>query len=321
MIARIFRPAFTVRRSLVVLGAVVGGLIFPAASMAVTRLPCSKKSHVTCQIKTTPIHKGNKGFLFTAFIQQGSPAAYGGRNPTVIQNILFKHNGSATENDNYTFSSTHGRPLAFSTGTSTRALQFVTIKGTFAKGRGSINMAFHATGSPHQVKVPKGCHGHGGESRSGKLSGSYTLKADNLGTITQKTFQKATISTASIHCSPKSSGYEVQNMTGSPFVDVFKNSSNKVTETIQKEPNGNGWAFLYTYYAKNLPATDYKIGPGLKTASITGADAISGSAKYTSKKTGKHKTTGTISGSLAVTFASIGQVKAFPKPRRAEQTH
>ena len=80
MIARIFKPAFNIRRSLVVLGAVVGGLVFPAVSMA-----------TTYQIKTTAIHKGSQGFKLTLAIHQGIPTGYGGRYPNSVAGILFKH--------------------------------------------------------------------------------------------------------------------------------------------------------------------------------------------------------------------------------------
>jgi hypothetical protein len=311
LLVRIFRQAFTVRRSLVVLGAVVGGLAFPAASMA-----------VTAQIKTTPIHKGNQGFQFTLWLKQGTPAPYGGRNPTVVQGILFRHNGNATENDNYTFSSTGGHKLTFKAGKNAKALQFAKVTGTFANNRGSVNLTFKANGPAHHVNVPKNCKGHAGERRTGTLSGSYTLKADNLGTITQKTFKNATISSAAFVCHKSTHGYDIRTTDfGETFVDVAKSPSNKVTETIQKEPNGNGWAFLYTYYVKGLPSTDYKVGSGMKTASITGASGISGKATYTAKKKSSHKTTGKLSGTLAATFAAIGKVQPLTKPRSAEQTH
>ena len=310
MIARIFRPAFTIRRSLVVLGAVVGGLVFPAVSMA-----------VTAQIKTTPIHKGNQGFLFTLWIKQGGPTGYGGRYPNSVQGILFRHNGNATENDDYSFSSTKSHPLKFQQGAKPNSLQFAKMTGTFANGRGSINLTFHATGPAHHVSVPKGCSGTAGQRRSGTLSGSYTLKADKLGTITQKTFKKATISSANVVCIPKTHGYDVQTLIGSPYVDIFKNPSGKVTETIDKTPHGSGWQFSYKYYATGLPGSDYKVGSGLKSAHITGGGGIKGTATYTSVKSSSHKTTGHLSGSLAATLASIGNVKAFPSKRSAEQTH
>jgi hypothetical protein len=311
MVARILRPVFTVRRSLVVLVAVGGGLVFPAASMA-----------VTAQIKTTPIHKTSKGFMFTLLIQQGQPTGYGTRYPNSVQAILFRHNGNATENDNYSFSGK--KTLQFKPGAKPNSLQFAKITGTFAKGRGSINLTFHATGPAHHVNVPKGCQGQGGESRSGTLSGSFTLLADKLGTIKQSTFKKATISSANYSCVPKSHGYDVQTLTGSTYVDIYKNPSNKVTETIEYEPSGSGWAFIYKYYVTGLPGSDYKVETrkNLKKAIVKGAGGFSGtSATYSSKHSSKHKTTGKIKGSLAATLASLGKVTAFPKPRRAEQTH
>jgi hypothetical protein len=319
MIARIFKTRFTVRRSLVVLGAMVGGLVFPAASMAATKpVPCSKPKTGTCQIKTTPIHKGSKGFQLTLAIHQGQPTGYGGRYPNSVQGILFKHNGNATENDNYSFSS----GMKFSTGSSRKALQFATISGTFAKGRGSIHLTFHATGSAHHVKVPKGCQGQAGESRTGTLSGSYTLHADHLGTITQKSF-KATISTASWQCNPKTHGYDVTTLKGNPLVDIFKSSTGKVTETIDNEPSGSGWVFSYEYKVTGLPSSNYNVqtSSNLKKATIKGGGGISGSATYTSSHSSKRRTSGKVSGSLAANLASIGKVKAFAKSRTAAQTH
>lgn len=73
------------------------------------RLPCvshpGTHPNPTCQIKTTPIHKGSEGFQLTLSLKQGAPTGYGGRYANSASGILFKHNGSATENDNYTFSS------------------------------------------------------------------------------------------------------------------------------------------------------------------------------------------------------------------------
>jgi hypothetical protein len=314
MMARIFKSAFTVRRSSLVLGALVGGLVFPAASMA-----------ITYQIKTTPIHKGNQGFLFTLWIKQGGRAPYGGRNPNLVEAILFKHNGSTTENDNYTFSSTKSHPLKFKQGANPQSLQFAKMTGTFANGRGSINLTFHASGPAHRVNVPNGCKGHGGERRSGKLGGSFTLHADKLGTITQKTFQKATVSSAAFVCNKPTHGYDVETADfGEPFVDIFKSSSNKVTETIEKEPNGNGWAFLYKYSVTGLPSTDYKIETtkNLKHAVVQGGGGITGGATYTSqsRKAQTRHTKGTLSGTLAATFGALGHVQAFPHARKATQS-
>lgn len=289
----------------------MGGLAFPAASMA-----------VTAQIKTTPIHKGSQGFQLTLWLKQGTPAPYGGRNPTVVQGILFKHSGNATENDNYTFSSTPGRKITFKAGANPKTLQFAKVSGTFAHNGGALSLTFKATGPAQHVNVPKGCKGHAGERRTGTLSGSFMLNANNLGTITQKTFKNATISSAAFTCNKSTHGYDLRTTDfGQTFVDVYKSPSNKVTETIQDEPNGNGWAFLYTYYVKGLPSSDYTVGAGLKTAHVTGASGISGKAKYSSSKKSSRKTTGKLSGTLAATFAAIGPVKPLAKTRKAEQTH
>lgn len=154
------------------------------------------------------------------------------------------------------------------------------------------------------------------------MGGSYTLKADKLGTITQKSF-KATISTANYTCNQASHGYDVTTLTGNPIVDIFKSPSEKVTETIDKEPAGNGWVFIYGYKVTGLPGSDYDVQTpsNLKKASIKGGGGISGNGTYSSPHSSKHRTVGNVSGSLADNLASIGTVKAFPKSRPAAQTH
>jgi hypothetical protein len=312
----IFRSAFTVRRSSLVLGSVVVGLAFPAASMAATDT-----------VSTTPIHKGSQGFMLRLTIQQGPPTGYGGRYPNAVTATLVKKSdsGHATETDTYTFSGQQ-KHLKFTTGS--KALQYVKITGKATNGDGSINMAFHATGKPVHFKVPNGCFSDtgasGGTKRSGTLSGSYTLHANKLGTIKQKSF-KATISNISWTCSRPTHGYEVQTLTGNPYVDVFRGAKGKVTETIDDSGRVGGpvaWSFEHSFIVRGLPSSDYKLSTThLNTATVKGAGGITGTATYSSTKSSSHKTTGTMKGSLAAPFVSIGKLNAFPKTRSATQSH
>lgn len=307
MIVRNLRPTFPGRRSLLVLGTVVVGLAFPAASMA---------AKATDQITTAGVTKA-KGFKLSLDIKQGQLTGYGGRYPNSVLGLLNKTNGHATQSNQYTFSSFGGRVLKFK---GSKDLSSASMKGTFAKGRGSINMTFHATGKEYRVKLPHGCQGNGGYRRLGTLKGTYKLHADNLGTITVKSF-KATLSTTSFTCNKPTHGYDVQTIGGNPYVDIFKpSSSGAVTETIYQSSSGNGFAFIHEYIAKNEPSSAYSVGSGLKKATIKGVGGISGSASYTSKQSNSHHTTGTVSGSLAVTMATIGKVTAFPSKRSAKQS-
>jgi hypothetical protein len=312
MIARIFRSTFTTRRSFLVLGTVVVGLAFPAASMGTTD-----------QIKTTPIHKGSQGFQLTLAIHQGVPTGYGGRYPNSVAVILFRHTHNGTENDNYAFSTPKPAGTHKINFSGSKDLSSAQIAGSFVNSGGSINMTFHATGKPSHVNVPKGCTGHGGTKRSGTLSGSFTVHADNLGTITQNSF-KATISTAAFQCYKASRGYELQTSGYNPaWVDIFKTSaSSPVSEEIDVSNTGNGWAFDHKFTASRAPTSDYKLNTSkLNSATVKGADGITGKATYSSKKSSKHDTVGKMSGSLAVTFGTIGKVKAFPSSRGAKQNH
>lgn len=327
MIARIFRPAFTARRSLLVVGTVLAGLVFPAASMggadhaAAHRLPpCAPhpghRLVATCQIKTTPIHKGSKGFDLTVFFKEGALTGYGGRFANSVAGILFKHTGNATENDNYAFSG----GIKFTVSKS--PLQSATMTGKFAKGRGKMHLTFHATGKPSPAKVPKGCSGQAGTKRTGTLKGSFTLHADNLGTITQKSF-KATISTASYQCNKPTHGHDVQTVGFKPaWIDVFKNATGSVSEEFEVALGGTKWTIDHTYTVSKLPSSDYSFNSKtLNKATVHGGGGISGTATYTSPGHSSRHTTGTMSGSLAVTYASIGKITAFPKKRAAKQSN
>jgi hypothetical protein len=308
---------------LLVLGIVVLGLALPATSAAGVN-PCSQSDvQATCQINTTPIHKGSKGFELTLSITQQVQEGYGG--PVKVNSlagVLFRHRGQATESDYYSPFGSRRHPLEFSWGgTRTRPLQFVKIKGTFADGRGSINLTFHATAPARHVTVPKGCWGHGGRRRPGILSGSYTLRADKLGTITQKSF-KATITTAAYTCNP-AHAYGVQTDASHhlPLLFVLKPSSTGlVTETIDAFNDGNAGFFQYSYTVSGLPSSDFTLNPStLNRGHVIGAGGISDTATYTSKHSSTIGTTGRMSGSLAVTFASIGRATPFPISRAAQE--
>jgi hypothetical protein len=291
----------------------MGGLVFPATSLATTD-----------QIKTKPINKG-PGFHLTLAIHQGQPTGYGGRYPNSVAGVLFKHTTKGTENDNYSFSGSKAHPLKFQQGSKPASLQFAKVTGTFGNSGGSINLTFHATGPAHHVSVPKGCTGHAGQSRPGTLSGSYVLHANKLGPITQKSFQ-ATISSASFQCNKATHGYDVQTTGFKPaWLDVFKSSSTApVSEEIEVSKGGTSdWVYEYTFKVSGLLTSHYKINTtsNLSKATVIGGGAITGTANYTSTKKSSHQTVGNMSGSLAVTFASIGNVKVFPSSRSAKQSH
>lgn len=308
MIVRIVKPALTVRRSLLLLGTVVLGLAFPAVSMA---------ANVPVQIKTKAINKGSQGFKLTLSVHL-APHSYDDY-PDWLVGTLFKHTPKGTENDSYGFVGAIGHPLK----TAVKGLQSAKIKGTFANNGGSIDLTFHATGPAQHVSVPKGCTGHPGERRSGTLSGSFTLHADNLGTLTQKSFQ-ATISTASINCVKRPHGYDLETSSAtSAYVSVFKASSTgSVFETIDLGGIGDGWEVDHRYTVSGLPSSDFRVNRSkLNRGHVVGGGGISGNATYASTQSSTHHTTGTMNGSLAVTFASIRKVTAVLNGRGARASH
>jgi hypothetical protein len=310
--------AFGSRRTIVaavlVLAMVVLGLALPAVSMAGAS-PCSLSDvHETCQIKVTSIQTGGKGVELTLLIGQVVQDGYGGVIKfNTLDGGLIRHQGDATENDYYYLS--ESGHLNFTWGKT--SLQFARIKGTFGLGRGSIDLTFHAAGPPRQVRVPRGCRGHGGERQPDTLSGSLMLHAGKLSVLTHKSF-KATISTAEYTCFKPMRGYHVYtNRRPGPHVNVFKpNSTGPVSETITVSGE---WA-TYIYTVSGLPSSDYTLNPStLSTAHVKGGGGISGTATYNSTQSSAKLTTGRMGGSLAVTFASIGKVTVFPNSQAAKQ--
>jgi hypothetical protein len=56
-----------------------------------------------------------------------------------------------------------------------------------------------------------------------------------------------------------------------------------------------------------------RYGEDLGMFSVTGAGGISGTATYSAKRANARQSTGTLSGSLAVTMPAIGRVRPFAK--------
>ena len=313
-----------VRRWSLVLGLAVVGCVFPAVSEAGIN-PCSDSDvEATCHIKTTPIHEGSRGFELTLFIGQEIVYGYGGvYKASSWAGDLSRREDQAAENDEYTFRGWRGHPLQISWGgKSTTPLTFAKIKGTFANGRGSIDLTFHPTGRARHVSVPGGCRGHGGQRRRGTLSGSYTLRADRLGTITQRSFE-ATISTADYTCGVRRHEYGVETNASHqlPMLEASKPTpSGPVSETIDVFRYDKDGSFDHSYTVSGLPSSDFQFDPStLNAGEVTGAGAISGTATYSSTYSSSRLTTGRMRGNLAVTFASIGRASPFPRGRAAEE--
>ncbi|MGN6168331.1 MAG: hypothetical protein ACTHQQ_09190 [Solirubrobacteraceae bacterium] len=310
MIARMFRPAFTVRRSFLVLGILIGGLAFPAVSEA-----------ALYTVNTNSVPR-NQGFSLHLHAFNTNPG-YGGPNQTSVSAFLIRTRGHVTQTDQYTFNK--GVKL-----TGSRNLSTGHITGTLQDARGSINLTFHGTGPTR--RAPGGCGGAAGKKRSGKLIGSMTLKADKLGTVKLHAI-RATFSTATSLCHPGfPKGFFLEGFRGtgtSYYVNAGKPSPTGVSrELISVTRNGGtvrggglAWSFLYSYKAEREPTSMYTVGKSLASATVKGASGIHGTASYTGKSNAHHST-GHLSGNLSVNMATIGLVKPFASGRMtADQRH
>jgi hypothetical protein len=272
------------------------GLALPASAMATTQ-------HVVTNTVTK-----TDGFRLNFTVAQGQPTGYGGRYPPDVIVNLNRTSGAATQTNQYTFT----KGVHF---TGSSSLSSGKFQATFAKGRGSLKMTFHPKGSIFTVHAPKGCKGSG-KARRGTLSGSFTLKADKLGTIKVKSIP-ATLSNAQITCNPSNKGV---NLYAPPTAKVGVNAtqvSGKDHISVFSLSRGSGFSFMHTYGITVASSTnDFTFASDLSSATVNGSNGIQGSATFTgTHKFGANKYGGTMSGSgLTVTMKAIGKVTPLPKP-------
>ncbi len=316
MIARIF----TFRRSLLVFGLAIAGLAFPAGALGIltSHGTAAKKKQKIFTFKTNSV-KSSHGFTLRLVAYQSS-ALYGGINPPELLAYLTRKSGHATQITEYVF--TKGLKMAGAKDASSG-----TLKGTLSGGRGSINMTFHGSGG--SSKAQGSCGGANGVKRTGKLSGSLTLKADKLGTVKLKSIH-TTWSTADYGCatpSPRtcpSKGYLLEAPHAAFICFSKPKASGRVREVIQVLKAGSGWGAYYSYAVVNERSSNYKVGSKLKSATLKGAGGIRGNAVYSGSKSRSHSY-GKLAGTLYVKMAALGVVRPFASAKHhmvsADQRH
>lgn len=310
MSAGVVRRRLPVRGPLLVLVTVVVGLMFPAGAMAY--------DHV---ITTAGVAKKD-GFKLSLNIRQSCFPGCDEYGVPSVTGVLMKKRGHVTQTVSYGF---FFGAVKFKN----RNLSWASVKGSFANRRrssnmpfhASINMTFHATGP-----VIHSCSRIAG--RRGVLEGTYTLRAGKyFGKVTQKSFTATLWNGDAGACGPPPRvDLVTQGDTSAPYVAVSKSRAGDVSEAIGVAKGvlgGNNrvrWGIAYSYSVAGEPARDYKVGPKLRSATVTGAVGISGTATYSAQKANARQSTGTLSGSLAATIAGIGRVRPFAKgPQSAVQ--
>jgi hypothetical protein len=299
---RVLQQLIGIRKRWIVLGATLVGFAFPATPMATTQ-------HMATQHVITNTVTKTSGFKLNFTVQQGQPTGYGGRYPNSVTVNLNRTSGSATQANQYTFT----KGVSF-TGSATFSSGH--FHATFAKGRGSLNLTFHPKGSTFTLHAPKGCKGSPAKARRGTLTGSFTIKADKLGTIKVSSIP-ATLSNTNFTCSPRAQGvYIFQPPTAKKGINASL-VSGKAHISIFSLTRGSGYSFSNSYSITG-PASDYTFATDLSSATLTGSNGIQGSATFTgTHKVSKNKYIGTMSGStFSVKMKSIGTVTPFPSPAK-----
>ena len=300
MIGRILGQPLTIRRSLLVVVTAAVGLMFPAGAMAydhaITTAGVAKKDGFRLSLNIVQAHR----------CLPGGCGYGGGPSGPSVTGVLARKRGHVTQSASY-----DSLRIKF---TNSNNLSSATVKGTFANGHGSINMTFSATGP---VIHKKACDGEVLQGRRGVLNGTYTLNAGRFfGRVTQKLF------TATLWNGPNPEGCSprprYQLLTKRlPSVAVSKaRGTGLVSEAIAVTKAG----IVYSYLVTGEPARDYEIGSKIRSATVTGAGGISGTATYSATKGRPRRSWGTLSGRFAVTMTAIGRVRPLANgPRGAIQ--
>jgi hypothetical protein len=149
------------------------------------------------------------------------------------------------------------------------------------------------------------------------LKGVYSLRAGKFfGKVTQTSFM-ATLWNGGppVGCSPRPR-YQLLTKARPSVIVSNSRGTGLVREAIGVVKGG----IAYSYVVTGEPGRDYRVGSKIRSATVTGAGGISGKASYSATKGRPRVSSGTLSGSLAVTMAAIGRVNPLAGgPRGAIQ--
>jgi hypothetical protein len=299
-IARIVGRAVANRSPLVVLVTAVVGLMFPAGAMAydhaITTAGVTKKDGFRLSLNIVQAHRCLPG-----------GCGYGG-GPTrpSVTGVLARKRGHVTQTASY-----DSFRIKF---TNSNNLSSASVKGTFANGHGSIDMTFTATGP---VIHKKACDGEVLQGRRGVLNGTYALNAGKFfGKVAQKSFTATLWNGANPEgCSPRPRYQLLTKRLPSVLVSKARGTG-LVSEAIGVAKAG----IVYSYLVTGEPGRDYKVGSKIRSATVTGAGGISGTATYSATRGRPRRSAGTLSGRFAVTMTAIGRVRPLANgPRGAIQ--
>lgn len=281
------------------IGLALIGLAFPGSAVA-------QETLTTGRVAT------QRGFQLSLFAIRAS----GGDSSLLTASLARRSgsgSGSSDEVDRYDFN----RGIAF---TGSSDLRWARVRGVLLRGRGSIRVAFHATGRARPVPLPKGCTGSPGKKRRGVVRGSFVLKADRLGTIRVK------VIAATLKIPPVISECTGGGGPGSHGTTLMANGSvdghalyvfateprsrGLVREGVSVARVGAGFSFSHSLTVL-APRTAYTFSDDLARGKLRGVGDLRGNATYLGSRASGGASQGLLRGNLAAGFAAIGTVRPF----------
>lgn len=290
-----------------VLAALAIGLAFPGGALAQETLTTGKVARsggFQLSLSATRAGSGGGGSFLSAYLTKRTSD---GRSSSGGE--------TSYEVDWYEFN----RGIAF---TGSSDLGSAHLKGVLLDHRGSIDMAFHATGRATTIPVPKHCTGSPGEKRHGVLRGSFALRADRLGTVKIKMVEASfkllptifectgggghSSHATSLTANGSTDGHALYVFASKPLTRGF------VTEGVSVAQVGTGDSFQFSHSLTVLaPRWTYRFSPNLAGGRLRGVGSMRGTATYRGSPAGKGTSQGTLRGSLVAMFAAIGRVRPF----------
>jgi hypothetical protein len=202
-----------------------------------------------------------------------------------------------------------------------------TIKASLGR-YGKVKLKLRASGKLRRGVIPKGCTGKSGRSRSGTLTGTFKLKADDgryFGTIRQRKLPAQAIRGGTLKCEGTGGGKPGQG--GTPKTTMLSRSitggdggftsfvasrtGRRVFETVTRTESPAATAPLTILHSINAPAPSgaFDVASDLGSASVKGAGRfLTGSLAFRADNKFGQTAMGTATGNLTAKFDPLGKV-------------
>lgn len=190
---------------------------------------------------------------------------------------------------------------------------------------GTVKLRLKATGPLRTSAPPKGCTGSRSKSRTGVLSGTFSLAADGgryFGTIKRRSLAATIIKGGKLSCTtkgtpggggggkPNSTSLSRTQMNGSEMTTYSATRQNgKVTQSVMRMDDQSATGPVQVMHMISAPGGAFDVAGDLGSASVTGAGPfLDGHLAFTADSAFGSGAVGTATGDLVARFDPLGSI-------------